>query len=121
MSIVPKETERKIKVCVFLNKHEIINIKMIADHMFHQKLIPSLQSPHSLERQVTSSTMNIMRCYRDKMPIVNDLQKRENFLKYLADGEEQEINKVSKKAGINTHSKPLSSRCRGGNRISRHG
>ncbi|MDW0283320.1 MAG: hypothetical protein QN720_12515 [Nitrososphaeraceae archaeon] len=55
------------------------------------------------------------------MPIVNDLQKRVNFLKYLADGEEQEINKVSKKAGINTHSKPLSSRCRGGNRISRHG
>ena len=55
------------------------------------------------------------------MPTVNDLQKRLNFLKYLADGEEQEINKVSKKAGINNHSKPLSSRYGGGNRISRHG
>jgi hypothetical protein len=55
------------------------------------------------------------------MPTVNDLQKRLNFLKYLAHGEEQEINKVSKKAGINNHSKPLSSRYGGGNRISRHG
>ena len=45
MSIVPKETEGKIKVFVFLNKHDIINIKMIADHMFHQKLIPSSTVP----------------------------------------------------------------------------
>jgi hypothetical protein len=99
VSIVPRETERKIKVCVFLNKHEIINIKMIADHMFHQKLIPSLQSPHFLERQVTSSTMNIMRCYRDKMPIVNDLQKRVNLLKYLQMEKSKRLTKYLKKQG----------------------
>jgi hypothetical protein len=45
VSIVPKETEGKIKVCVFLNKHDIINIRMIADHMFQQKLIPKSTVP----------------------------------------------------------------------------
>ena len=44
MSIVTKETEGKIKVCVFLNKHDIINIKTIADHM-SQKLIPRSTVP----------------------------------------------------------------------------
>jgi hypothetical protein len=55
------------------------------------------------------------------MPTVNDLQNRVNFLKYLQMEKDKRFNKVSKKARINNHSKPLSSRYGGGNRISRHG
>ena len=94
---------------------------MIADHMFHQKLIPKSTVPAFLRAAGYKFYNEYNEMLRDKMPIVNDLQKRVNFLNYLADGEEQEINKVSKKAGINNHSKPLSSRYGGGNRISRHG
>ena len=121
MSIVPKETERKIKVCVFLNKHEIIDIKMLADHMFHQKLIPKSTVPAFLR----AAGYKFYNEYNEMLQRQNAHSQRSSktakLLKYLADGEEQEINKVSKKAGINNHSKPLSSRYGGGNRISGHG
>jgi hypothetical protein len=43
--MIPEETEGKIVVCVFLNKYDIINIKIIAEHMFNQKLIPKSTVP----------------------------------------------------------------------------
>ena len=43
--MLPEETKGKIKVCVFLTKVDIINIKMIAEHMFNQKLIPKSTVP----------------------------------------------------------------------------
>jgi hypothetical protein len=82
VSIVPKETEGKIKVCVFLNKHDIINIKMIAD-MFHQKLIPKSTVPAFVRAAGYKFYNEYTEMLRDKMPIVNDLQKRVNFLNYL--------------------------------------
>ena len=85
MSIVPKETERKIKVCVFLNKHEIIDIKMLADHMFHQKLIPKSTVPAFLR----AAGYKFYNEYNEMLQRQNSHSQRYSktakLLKYLAD------------------------------------
>ena len=89
--------------------------------MFHQKLIPTSTVPAFLR----AAGYKFYNEYNEMLQRQNAHSQRSSktakLLKYLADGEEQEINKVSKKAGINNHSKPLSSRYVVGNRISGHG